>query len=214
MKNARKEMKVYSIILIGLVSAFGVSVFGDNIRKGGVLHIDIGQMSSKADLVLIGNLEAISPPYEVLGKVFYEIAATNVLKGVMPTNSLLVIHSNIDSSEGSNPVVESNIHYLLFLEEVKLGDQSAPQNIAYYQVIRTWKGIIPLEKHARERRPFMFVEKDYGINLAEKLQDFREAMEFHYAQLKEAGHNKSMLKEGALNVYEALDLDNGQPILK
>jgi hypothetical protein len=214
MKHARKGMKIYTIILLGLVSSFGVSVLGDNIRHGGVLHIDIGQMGSKADLVLIGNLEAISPPYETLKIVFYKITATKVLKGIMPTNSLLVIYSTINSSEGSNPIIESHIPYLLFLEEVNLGDQSVPQNIDFYQVIRTWKGIIPLEKYAKERRPFMFIEKDYGIHLAERLQDFREAMEFHFAQFKEESHNKSLLKEGTLNVYEVLDLDDAQSISK
>ena len=202
-------------IIMAVSFFFAIHAYGQTSQHEGVMHINVKAMAERADLILVGSLEPTPAQYNETVKDFYRISAEEILKGELVSNSLLVVHQDIDSTEGSHPVIESHIPYMLFLECVKLDKQVAPQDTTYYQVIRTWKGIIPLIKGAKEQRPFQFIEKDYGINLAERSQEFREAMAFQYAPQRGAVQGKSMLKDGALSVYKGLGLDNnGDSIFK
>lgn len=204
-----------NVAIVMAISLFiGIHAYGQVMQHKGVMHINIKAMNEKADLILIGSLEPVPAQYKETVKGFYIISAEEILKGGLASNSLLVVHQDIDSSEGAHPVIEEHVPYVLFLECVKLDEQIAPQDTTYYQVSQTWKGIIPLIKEAKEQRPFLFIEKNYGINISERLEEFREAMAFYCAQLKGTGQGKLALKDGALNVYETLGFGKGNSPLK
>jgi hypothetical protein len=205
---AKNSVNQWNTVLFTVSLFFVIHTYGQAMQHDSVMHVNVKVMGERADLILIGTLSPVMAKYKETVKTFYKISAEEILKGELTDNSLLVVHQDIDSSEGSHPVIEAHVPYMLFLECVKLDDKVAPQDTTYYQVIQTWKGIIPIIKGAKERRSFQFIEKDYDINFAEKLQDFREAIALYSLQLQGVGQDKSTVKEGALNIYKALGLDD------
>ena len=180
-----------------------------------VVSLDINSVKNQADIILIGNLEIVVQPNEVIGKkrfyengilgnIFYEIKAIEVLKGHLPAKSFLLVRTNVNSSEGKAPSVES-LPYLLFLHKVELDKDAVLQDLVFYGLVGNWKGIISLDGTALECRAVDRIVKQYGINIRERQEDFKAAMRY---SLKEQGTKmpKKDLNPGAFAVYEGLKL--------
>jgi hypothetical protein len=176
---------------------------------GGVdllLHLDVAHMRDRADVIVTGRLKSVGP-YKESPKGFYEIVEQDVLKGMLPTNSLLVVHTGSYSTEGSDPIIESLTPYCLFLEKVNLDIRKAPSNMVNYQVIGTWKGIIPLYSKARERRAIIFIEKDYGVDISEKMRAFTDAIRYSIDRhTRLTNEPRKALAAEAYSLYEKLQL--------
>lgn len=172
------------------------------------ISLDINWLKSQADVILVGNLESVPPPYEVLGRIFYKIEPRGVLKGSLPTESRLLVRTDVDSYEGSTPSVERSVSYMLFLKQIKLEDKAAPTNLTYYCLVGNWKGIVSLDKNASERRAVDNIAKRYGVNIQEMAEEFKEAMQYSLKQQDEdTGRAKENLTPGALVVYKSMKLE-------
>ena len=171
----RRYVKFLLIIMLG--SLIGLPMYGGDVENNRLLHLNVAHMRDRADLIVTGSLQLVGP-YRESSKSFYNIMAHEVLKGSMPTNCLLVVHTDIYSYQGSDPNIEAQVPYILFLEKLNLDDKKAPPSMVCYQVSGTWKGIIPLDKKANERRAIVFIKRDYGVNILERLGDFKEAIRY------------------------------------
>lgn len=213
---------IVSFLLVAYSCLCGPTLYGGTREMNNVVSLDMKSVKNQADLVLFGNLEIVAQPNEVIGKkrfyengilgnTFYKINAVEILKGHLPANSFLIVRTNVNSSEGKAPSVES-LPYLLFLQKVELDKDAALQNLVFYRLVGNWKGIISLDRTASECRAVDRIAKQYGINIRERLEDFKEAMRY---SLKEQGTKapKKDLNSGAFAVYEGLKLvgDVSQP---
>ena len=205
--NTIQNKAIKSVVPFLLIagSLFGLPLYAGGEEMNSVVAMNLNTVKNQADLILAGNLELAAPPYNVLGKDFYKIKALEVLKGRMSTNCFLVVWRRLLSSEGSAPSIEAQLPYMLFLQEVKLDDKFVPQDSVYYRLVGNWKGIISLDRTALECRAVDRIAKQYGINIRERQEDFKEAMRY---SLKEQGTKvpKKDLNSGAFAVYEGLKL--------
>jgi len=207
-----------SVVLFPLIAGsclFGLTLYAGGGEMNSIVAMNLNAIKDQADLILIGNLEVVDQPNEMIekkilyesrirGKKFYTIKAVEILKGNLPAQCLLVVDVNVLSSEGCPPSIEL-LPYMLFLKEVKLDDKAVPQNLVFYRLAGNWKGIISLDRTALECRAVNSIAKQYGININEKLEDFKEAIRY---SLKEQGMKvpKKDLNSGAFAVYEGLKL--------
>lgn len=204
------------LLIIACGCIFGFTSFAGEEGANSILAMNLSAIKSQADLILIGNLEVIGQPNEMIdkktlyeslirGKQFYKINAVEILKGNLPKKCLLFVRRNVDSSEGSPPSVEAQIPYMLFLHEVKLDDENLSKDLVCYKLVGNWKGIISLDGTASERRSIDRIAKQYGININERPEDFKEAIRY---SLKEQGTKvpEKDLNSGAFAVYEGLKL--------
>jgi hypothetical protein len=210
-RKGAKKMKIKSKHKIKTTILFYIFIFC--FLSGSFLNGSAGQMESPiflninnikehADLVLIGNLEPVAPPYEVLGKDFYKMSPREVLKGEVTENSLLVVITNVDSSEGRSPIIEPELTYMLFLQRMTLEDQAAPSGLVFSRLVGNWKGIISLDRKASETRSVNAIKKQYGIEIQASVADFIAAMRCSLSRL-----TKIDLSSEAIKIYQSLGLN-------
>ncbi len=191
------SMKWFILFQVCCYCLFNPFLNGATGQMNGPIFLDINAIKDQADVVLVGTLKSVSPPFEVLGKNFYEINPQEVLKGKLIKEGLLVIVTNIDSIEGSTPIIEPDFRYMLFLQQTKLEEKKAPSNIVFYKLVGNWKGIISLNKEASERRAVQNILKNYKINIYDMVPEFIMAMGYS-------------LNEQARFIYETLGLNKNQ----
>ena len=126
------------------------------------------------------------------------------MKGNLPAQRLLVVDVNVLSSEGRLPSIEL-LPYMLFLRKVELDKNAVLQNLVFYRLVGNWKGIISLDRTALECRAVDRIAKQYGINIHERLEDFKEAMRDSLKE-QETKVPKRDLHSGAFAVYKGLKL--------
>jgi len=218
-KKSRWFIVLFLLIAYGCLC--GPTLYGGTREMNNVVSLDINSVKNQADLVLIGNLELITQLDEVMKKnrfygkemtlKFYRIKAVEILKGNLPAKCFLVVRTNVLSSEGKNPSIES-LPYLLFLQEVKIDDESFLEGLVFYRLVGNWKGIISLDRTALECRAVDRVAKQYGVNIRERPEDFKEAMRYSLKE-QETKVPKKDLHSGAFAVYKGLKLvgDVSQP---
>lgn len=205
-----------NLLVMLLVASFISTTVGAIPPKGewedDVISLDLYLVKERADVIATARLVPVAPPYEVLGKDFFRIAPDDVVDGCLETNSMLVIITNVDSSDGKAAEVEPNLLYLLFLQRVDLSAEGLPNGVAAYTLVGNWKGIVALDKGAVERRAVRRLEIQHGINMDDISRYFVEAVKAVVAATKEGAANKSRneqsLSEGARSVIRALKLVN------
>ncbi|MCX5753122.1 MAG: hypothetical protein NTW97_05685, partial [Candidatus Krumholzibacteria bacterium] len=164
-----------------------------------------------ADVVLVGKLDSIPIPYEVLGKDFYAIKPDSVLNGFVGEGSVLVIEWNKASWEGSPALVQPSFSYMLFLRRIDLHSEGLPKELTAYCLVRNWKGIISLSKNASERRAVRHIQRNYGIWVDDVVQEFVEAVRFSVSNYANDEDLKEVqLSKGATKIYNALKLKQRQ----
>ncbi len=184
--------------------------------------INLDYLADSADVVVIGALDSVGRPYDTFNKDFYRVGrAGEVLKGHLPSRHFVVVWLTVASAEGVAPHIERGTSYLLFLRRLTfsdeqpakayafyhLSDREAPHDAAYYRVLNNWEGIIPLERGAAEDRAFHFIQKDYGLDIRNRLGDFRAAMRYRVEHGKVGPREaKGALSRGAYDLWQKLGL--------
>jgi hypothetical protein len=166
-------------------------------------NIDLNAVKDKADEVLIGTLKPASPPFRTLKYKFYQIYPAEILKGeIRQDTGLLALRKNIQSSEGSMPLIDPDCQYMLFLKRATIEDKNAKIfDYACYALVSNWQGIISLEEKAREKRALQNIQKRYGVNILDDVPGFKEAL--RYSLTKEP---KKELSSSTVKIYNALGL--------
>lgn len=131
--NKSLGLVVLFLIIVGSC-LFGITLYAGGGEMNSVVAINLNAIKDQADLILIGSLEIVDQPNEVigekrfyengiLGNKFYQIKAVEILKGHLPPKCFLIVRTNVSSSEGKSPSVES-LQYLLFLQKVELNEDA------------------------------------------------------------------------------------------
>ncbi len=208
-----KETKKLVIILLGVAfmgAAVGV-VPAKGEGKGNMVSLDLNLIKEQADVIVTAHLVPVLPPYEVLGKDFFRIMSDDVIDGSLTTNSLLAVITNVDSSEGKAAEIETNVLYMLFLQEVDLSEEGLPDGLIAYSLVGNWKGIVSLDKNAMEQRAVRRLERQHGIRIYDVSQEFVEAVKATVdTPVDDAAkeiRKERKLSDGAMNVYGALKLE-------
>lgn len=163
---------IFCCCILSLLSVSGVAGQMNN----NPFILDINSVKDNADLVLVGSLELIYPPFEILGKDFYKIHSNEILKGKLFVNSLIVITRNVSSYEGIAPTVEPDSKYMLFLKRTELKENVS--KLVLYQLTGNWKGIISADSKASEKRAVQNILKHYGINIHKDMPNFIKAIRY------------------------------------
>ena len=176
-------------------------------RLHSMTFLDLNVAKENADVIVVSMLDHMPVPYEVLGKNFYRIRPDDVLKGSLATNSLLVIETNVDSSEGKPAMVEPAFRYMLFLQKINLGREGLPRKFVAYRLIGNWKGIVSLDKKAAERRAIRKIQQHYEVLIDDMSQEFVDAVRFSVGDYgSKRGRGRDELSDSAATVYNALNL--------
>lgn len=171
---------------------------GSNRRYSPIFwHVD--NVEKSAEVVLIAKIDIVKAPYDVLGKEFYTMKPVKLLKGEITENDLLVIITNIDSTEGIPPSIESKFSYMLFLKQVVNKNDYAKTGLKYYKLVGNWKGIISLDRGASERRSVEAIRRQYGIDVQAAVLDFIDAIKYIIFNEVDKKHSQSALK-----IYQSL----------
>ena len=157
-KISIKWVKIFLVTVCMNVEALPVNAGNEEVPLDNVISVDLNLIKKKADVIMIGKLVAEPLPYEVFTKDFYRIKSDGVIKGKLDKNSLLIVITQVDSSEGSSAKVELNKRYMLFLQKIDLSSEGLPEKFAAYCLVGNWKGIISLDKTATERRSIRRIE--------------------------------------------------------
>ena len=207
-ERARLAFKLLVTVFIGATIG-AMSAKGEWERD--MISLDLNRVKERADVIVTARLVPVAPPYEVLGKDFFRIVPHDVIDGGLATNSLLVIITNVDSSEGKAAEVETNVLYMLFLQRVDLSSEGLPNGVVAYTLVGNWRGIVALDKNAIERRAVRKLEHQYGIKMDDVSQYFVEAVKAAVDVRIEGATNESRneqrLSEGAMSVIRALKLE-------
>lgn len=208
-----RETKKLMIVLLGVAfigSAVGV-VPAKGERKGDMVSLNLNLIRQQADTIVTAYLVYVPPPYEVLGKDFYRIMPDDAIDGSLATNSLLAIITNVDSWEGRAAEIETNVLYMLFLNEVDLSLDGLPEGLIAYSLVGNWKGIVSLDKNAVEQRAVRRLEYRYGIKVNDVSQEFVDAVKAAVKRPEDAPDKAirkgRKLSDGAMKIYSALKLE-------
>ena len=198
-------------VLVGLILWCLGNCAGAGDVRDNMVNFNINTIKNRADVILIGKLESIPPPFETLRWDFYKISTSKTLKGPIVTNGLIVVESNVDSSEGSPPEIEQRPTYMLFLQDASKMPGLPARGFAYYRLVGNWKGILSLDKNAQEYRAVRNIENNYGIKVNDVAPDFIEALEYSLKDRpSEVQTNAVPLSKGAATVFEKLRLSEGK----
>jgi len=179
--------------------------------ESGLFSWNIDDLMENSDVVLIGELASVPVPYEVLGKDFYRIIPDNVIIGSIEANSYLFIIYNVFSSYGRTPIIERSIRYMLFLKKQDLSTEGMPAGCSTYSLVESWKGSIPLDKAAEEKRGVTFIERYRDVRVLDSPDEFVEAIK-EVARIRKCKLNNESaqmdpsLSEGAKEIYKKLTL--------
>jgi hypothetical protein len=198
-KERIKQIISMATIWIGLVVG---SVLADEGRDNNMVYLDLNLVKKNTDVILVGRLVPVPPPYEVLGRDFYQIIAKTVINGGLMPNSLLVMTTNIDSSEGRPVKIELDMPYMLFLQKVDLASEGLPDRFVAYRLIGNWKGIVALDPTAHERRAIRRIELQHGIKIDDTREEFVEAINASFIDTQ----SQIELSDGGRAVFNALNL--------
>lgn len=196
------------LAVFGMCSVvYGRTYTTDDVMDHDLLHLNLAYMRDRADLIICGQVQLL-PPYKEGSKDLYRIIVDDAIKGSCSSGSLIVVHRDISSYQGKDPELEVNMHYLMFLERIDIRNNKAPSNSVCFQIIGTWKGVIPLENTAVEKRAVLLIQKDYSVNVIEQMSDFLDALRF---SLKVQSNSRSLstgtLSSVTLSLYNALRLN-------
>lgn len=207
----KERMTLGAMLLVTILVGTAVGVMpAEGERKGNMISLDLNLVMERSDAILTARLVPVPLPYEVLGKEFYQIMPDDVIDGSLDTNSLLVVITNVLSSEGKAAEIERDVLYMLFLRKVDLSADGLPSGLAAYYLVGNWKGVVPLDAIAVERRAVRRLEYQYGINVDDVPQEFVEAVKASFdapiSDTTQNSRNETKLSNGAMRVYNALKL--------
>ncbi len=100
----RSIMSIIPFLFIASSCLFGIVSYAGG-KANSILTVNLNTIKEQAELILIGNLQAVTHPDEIIGEnrfcenrirgeKFYRIKAVEILKGNLPAKCFLVVRTN------------------------------------------------------------------------------------------------------------------------
>jgi hypothetical protein len=164
-----------------------------------VFPVNITMSIRNADIIVVGDLQRESSVSENIGKAYYRIHATKIIKGDFSPERFLCITIDQNHQLGTPPIIEPDMPFMLFLKKNGM-EINAPSSTPFYMLSNNWMDLIALTTESKEHRSVDLLFKKYGVDVRKDPSGFIKAVSM--ALTKDA----FMMTKQALGIFSIFDV--------